>query len=160
MNTDGSGLHNIISVSAETGVYGDPSWAPDGTNRIAYTYTPLQSGEHSHIWVINSDGTGNTQLTNAALDDFSPVWSPAGTRIAFSRASTVPGGQPDIFVMNEDGSNVVQLTTAGADQFPTWSPDGARIAFIRAGQIFIMNADGFNQHNISGSNNTDNYPSW
>jgi Tol biopolymer transport system component len=62
---------------------------------------------------------------------------------------------PDIFTMNADGSDVRQLTNLGPNSgafWESWSPDGKQIVFneFRApdflGQLWLMNADGSNQH--------------
>src|SRR6186997_1050120 len=53
------------------------------------------------IYVVNADGTGRTRLTWSPAEEFSPTWSPDGTRIAFSRFT---GSHFQIFVMNADGS--------------------------------------------------------
>jgi Tol biopolymer transport system component len=60
--------------------------------------------------------------------------------------------------MTSDGSDVKQLTSLtaaeGAASFASWSPDGKRIVyaqFIQAlgvAQIFLMDADGSNQHQL------------
>lgn len=110
-----------------------PSVSPDGL-KVAFRRTESvgQSSinEPGDIWVMNADGTGLHQLTNNALaNDFNPVWSPDGSKIAFSRSS--PGAIPDIFVMNADGSDVVNLTNSNStnDAQPFWSPDGSQIVF-------------------------------
>ena len=62
---------------------------------------------------------------------------------------------PDIFTMNPDGSDVRQLTNLGPDSvafWQSWSPDGKQIVFVEfrppdfLGQLWLMNADGSNQH--------------
>jgi Tol biopolymer transport system component len=62
---------------------------------------------------------------------------------------------PDIFTMNPDGSNVRQLTNLGPDGgafWESWSPDGKQMVFNEfrppdfLGQLWLMNADGSNQH--------------
>jgi Tol biopolymer transport system component len=61
---------------------------------------------------------------------------------------------PDIFTMNPDGSEVKQLTNLGPDSgafWESWSPDGKLIVFEyrppdSPRQIWLMNADGSNQH--------------
>jgi dipeptidyl aminopeptidase/acylaminoacyl peptidase len=73
----------------------------------------------------------------------------------------------DIFVMNADGGNVRKLTSNGGnDLTPAWSPDGTKMAFtlVRFGafpdsQIYVMNADGSGQVNISG-NTRGGSPAW
>lgn len=61
----------------------------------------------------------------------------------------------DLFTMNPDGSDVRQLTalTDGNSAFwENWSPDGKQIVFSEFpapdffGQLWMMNADGSNQH--------------
>ncbi len=92
------------------------------------------------ICVVNEDGTGLVNLTNSPTDfDVDPVWSPDGSRIAFSSSQAVPTNQDgniEVFVMDADGSDVVQqtFTTTGLGEFvnsyePTWNPNGSEIAF-------------------------------
>jgi TolB protein len=96
---------------------------------------------------MNETGGNVVQLTSHTAPDYSPVWSPDGTRIAFVSDR---GGNPDIFVMDANGGNVRQLTTeGGADVDPAWLPDG-RIVFTRGGcngfacfgDLYAMTADG------------------
>src|SRR5215831_11352180 len=62
---------------------------------------------------------------------------------------------PDIFLMNPDGSDVRQLTSFTDENgafWESWSPDGRQLVFSRFpapdffGQLWLMNADGSNQH--------------
>jgi Tol biopolymer transport system component len=74
-------------------------------------------------------------------------------RIAFINAS---GSGSDVFTMNPDGSDVEQLTSFGSNGgftcCPAWSPDGRELVFAAEpgppfiSQLWIMNADGSNQH--------------
>jgi TolB protein len=70
-----------------------------------------------------------------------------------------------IFVMDADGNNVKRLTHEGEDYEPTWSPNGKKIAFRRKidgepRQIFLMNADGSNQINLTNNPSKDGGPTW
>ena len=57
---------------------------------------------------------------------------------------------------------------AGEDFGPVWSPDGTRIAFLRTFQnlgtedrpIFVMNADGSDQHRVIQDTILAAVPSW
>jgi Tol biopolymer transport system component len=85
------------------------------------------SAGNEEVYAVNSDGTGQTNLTNNSAADNLPAWSPDGSRVVFVSNRNA---NEEIYVMDADGSNVVQLTDNGAvDRYPSWSPDGTRIAF-------------------------------
>ena len=73
------------------------------------------------IFVINADGTGRTQITDHPAEDFDPVWSPDGTKIAFR---THRDGDEEVYIMNADGSDQRNLSYAPnrGDYSPAWSP--------------------------------------
>jgi len=98
----------------------------------------------------------------------STVASPAraSSSLAFVRTST-DGSVPangDIYTIPARGGVATELTTDGQDQNPAWSPDGQHIAFQsqRDGhwQIYIMNADGTNQHQLFTTSSNDTAPTW
>ncbi len=70
------------------------------------------------LFIMDADGSNQTQLTNNSSDDWSPAWSPDGRRIAFYWFRDVDA---EIFVMDADGSNQTQLTIEGASH-PDWCP--------------------------------------
>ena len=114
------------------------------------------------IYVMNTDGTSQTRLTNNPAWDTSPVWSPDGTKIAFYSDSD---GNYEIYVMNADGTSPTRLTNNPAwDADPVWSPDGTKIAFSsdREGnyEIYIMNADGTSPTRIINNLAWDTSPVW
>jgi Tol biopolymer transport system component len=63
--------------------------------------------------------------------------------------------------MNADGSGIRQLThNSKSDGGPVWSPDGRKILFWRSsarfpdglqGDVYVMNADGSGQRNLTRS---------
>ena len=91
------------------------------------------------IGVMNSDGTGATQLTS--FNSGFPRWSADGSKIAFLRQPTY-----QLYVMNADGSGVTQLTSSaivGIDYLGfRWSPDGSRILFSRGSELRTVALDG------------------
>jgi Tol biopolymer transport system component/alpha-tubulin suppressor-like RCC1 family protein len=97
------------------------------------------------LFLIHPDGSGLTQLTDHLQNDFDPVWSPDGTRIAFQTYRE--GGDFEVFVVNATGTGVTNLTNhPSGDHDPAWSRDGAKLVFTsyRDGPstIYVMNADG------------------
>jgi TolB protein len=81
---------------------------------------------NEEIYVTDSSGRSQTNLTNDPANDWSPTWSPDGQKIAF-----VSDRQPQgIYVMNADGTNQRFLTEGDA---PSWFPDGSKIVFTKPG---------------------------
>jgi hypothetical protein len=103
------------------------------------------------IYVMDADGGGQIRLTENPAEDYSPAWSPDGSRLAFV---STRDGNAEIYAMNADGTGQVRLTsnTAG-DLSPVWKPDGSQIGFIsnRDGndEIYLMAPDGSNQTNFT-----------
>lgn len=86
-----------------------PAWSPDGRRVVFMTH----QHDHWDIVVMNSDGSGQTFLTQTPpiqgttpVNNVAPAWSPDGSRIAFL---TDREGSWRIYVMNADGSNQRKL---------------------------------------------------
>jgi dipeptidyl aminopeptidase/acylaminoacyl peptidase len=113
---------------------------------------------------MNKDGSDLTLVSQGAdnIDDYTPAWSPDGSKIAFSSYRT---GHSEIWVMNADGSGATALTNSQSlDSDPNWSPNGEQIAFnsTRDGnwEIYVMNADGTNEARLTSSPAFDATPRW
>ena len=111
---------------------GSPRLSPDGT-QILYTRSDTdwkKNGRTTHIWRINSDGSGEVQLTNGEDGESSPRWSPDGTRVAFL-AKRGEDEHTQIYVMRNRGGEASPLTahdsSVGSFQF---SPDGGQVFFL------------------------------
>ena len=91
-------------------------------------------------------------------------------RIAFD--SDRDGGDVDVWTMRPDGGNLVNLT-AGSDAFEgfsSWRADGRKLVFMSDRvtatnpegdtELFVMNANGSNQRQITFNALDDEYPAW
>src|SRR5215218_11268161 len=126
--------------------------SPEG--KIVFVKQGPEPGDLTDIWVMDADGTNQTNLTNTPdTNEGQPAWSSDGTRIAFTSDQDEVGDFTDIWVMDADGSSQTNLTktpdTPDADNFdeyqPSWSPSGTQIVFVREipGQVFSEQPDIF-----------------
>ncbi len=173
MNADGSGQTRLTS---NTSFEENPVFSPDGS-KIAFASThdapiscpgtalPASCVPYTEIYVMNADGSNVVRLTtNWALDRF-PIFSPDGSKIAFTSNRD---GNTEIYVMSADGTDQVRITNRpGGDSQPNWSPDGTRIAWRSSpverpeiGDIWVMNADGSNAIQLTDDPADDLRPAW
>jgi Tol biopolymer transport system component len=133
MNDDGT---NKVQL-ASTRLAFEPNVSPDGTKIVFSKYIePIQENKGRGLFIVNVDGSDLRQVTNAGNEDGQPMWSPDGTRIAFTRCERE--SYPDsfrppfnIFVIDADGSNLTRITNTGENSEPAWSPDGTKLAYIK-----------------------------
>jgi hypothetical protein len=94
--------------------------------------------EREEIFVIHTDGSNLSRLTDNDLWDLYPAWSPGDDKIAFL---TQRDGSLGIFTMNVDGSAPeVLFDTMSHEADIDWVGD--YIAFTKDSQIWIMQSDG------------------
>lgn len=132
--------------------------SPDSSEQVI-----VQADDNNVLQIkIYSNTYGTTrQITHFdRYASYDPTWSPRGDLIAF--VSTAFDGD-EIYITDPEGKTVTRLTYNAWewDKHPSWSPDGSQIVFYsnRGGgyrQIWIMNADGSNQRNLSN----DEFENW
>jgi TolB protein len=96
-----------------------------------------------------------------------------GNSIAVSRDGRIAfysgvDGNPEVYTANIDGSGLKRLTQEPLqDISPRWSPDGTKLLFpsARIGgyphyRLFVMNADGSNQHVVGDGLGADWWGDW
>jgi Tol biopolymer transport system component len=151
MDADGSDQTRLTNAPSSDN---SPRWGADG--RIAFV-TNRETGSKTSLWVMNGDGSDQHRLTPASFfwNESRPAWSPDGSRVIFQADRDGPVGNTELYSMSADGGDLRRLTTyPGKDDWPAWSPDGSQIAFARgpspfANEIYVMNADGTNTHEVT-----------
>ena len=84
------------------------------------------------VWVVGVHGDHPTRLTFGPRNAFNPVWSPDGSRIAFT--NDLPDGTDRIALVDPLHPGAITELTEGASIFGSaWSRDGLAIAFQGAG---------------------------
>jgi TolB protein len=108
-----------------------------------HDFSLYPGSDNTEIWSMAADGSNQTRLLAVAGDgvDYSlPVWSPDGSRIAYTTWSNEGGTAQNfrnedqtsaIWTMAADGSDRRLVVDGGPDQawIPAWSPDGQWIAY-------------------------------
>lgn len=136
IGADGRNRRPFLSVADLEGGVDMPSISPDTRRVAAVTYRG--AGSRSQVWTYTLPNGPWRQLTETADGAYDPVWSPDGSRIAYTGRVK---GQHDIWVINADGSGEVQITRQGSCRAPCWSPNGQTVAFLAAdGSYFDLSS--------------------
>ena len=151
INTDGTDAQRLTN---NPNFKGDPSWSPDGTQIAFISFDE----DGTYLYRMNADGSHPMRLTPnlatvpmgdgfAGIGNANPDWSPDGRTIIF----TVYG---HIKVLDLESGKVSDIVTNTPQAlFPKWSPDRTKIMFVAGdgGQVYVMNADGTDQRQITKS---------
>jgi TolB protein len=108
------------------------SFSPDG-RRIVFESD--RSG-NQQLYVMNADGSNQRRISFGGGGYATPVWSPRGDLIAFTRT-----GSFQIGVMTPDGGNARILTSGLYAEGPSWAPNGRAVMFTRGasqGQLWYV----------------------
>ena len=122
---------DTLGPPAKVDVGQEPHLSPDGKS--------LMVRRASSLWRVDLEKGTDLRITS----DFGqlPVWSPDGSKVAYS-------GNPGLMVKAANGIGEGETISTGAAFFPSaWSPDGGRILYVKRGvktqsDIFAVNLEG------------------
>jgi len=129
-------------LTTGVGEYSEPSLSADGTRLVGTVIEVRQSLESVQV---RFDRTATLEpWTGGYSGDFDPVWSPDGSRLAWSSSRS---GNRSLWSAPDRRAGPTPLTSGMAlHERPAYSPDGKQIAFVsdqggRRG-IWVVSADG------------------
>jgi len=179
-----SGVSNVFSVLSDgtdlqqltTGT-GNQLCASYSADRSLIDYCGDGSGNFE-IWTMKADGTQQSQRTHLEGRALWPDSSHDGSKIAFSWVEGADANSEIYVVEASTGDDLVALTSCAglasdcSNDYPAWSPDDQHIVYIHSdnmdssgnpvnSQVWVMNADGSNQHALTaGGPNKNQVPNW
>lgn len=139
-----------------------PSYSPDGKQLMYVAQSADGSGD---LFIRDLETKKDRAILHSESAEMFPKFSPDGKSVVVQHKV---GGNAEICIVSAQGGEVQNLTNNPArDIQPAWSPDGSKIAFAsnREGNydvfpLYLMNADGTNQHRIYASYAINGFPSW
>jgi Tol biopolymer transport system component len=165
---DAAGLHLIPLPPDPT--FGHAVWGPGNT-----IFFDSQRSGIRHIYRMQADGTGVTQVTSGSSSQEQVSVSASGTKIAFDDYIDKGAVSVDlgVHVANLDGSGSHAVTppstkanNAGAGS-AALSPDGAWVAFVRspdwdrsAASLFVVRTDGTGLRRLTEDSVGVSVPRW
>jgi TolB protein len=145
-----------------------PSMSPDGKSIVFNS----DRGGSPQLYIMNADGSQRAcpsggrdtacRITFGKGRYSTPVWSPRGDLIAFTKQE---GGKFYIGVIGTDGKGERLLTEAYLDEGPDWSPNGRVIVYFREArpgaspQLWSVDLSGRNERRMTTQTDASD-PAW
>ena len=142
----------------------DPAWSPDGRT-IAFV-SQAEGGEV--VSLMDAEGGNVRPLTAKDEHAIHPSWAPDGRSVLYCTTDDLDPprkNSADIFRIDLESRRATRLVTGGINTYPRLSPDGRRLAFRRIlgetnSEVFVANADGSQQRNLTNDPAFDGWPAW
>ncbi len=154
VNNDGSGLYLIDKAGRYCG---SPAWSKDDS-KIIYSRNRNETTDEKDL-ILFDVFSREKKVVATGGDNSCAVFS-GNNKIAYCHRSE---SNCDIYIMDNNGENK-HLVVARAWN-PVWSPAGERMVYLSAiengsSQIFIVNADGSGQKQLTSSWSSRIWPGW
>jgi Tol biopolymer transport system component len=138
-----------------------PSFTRSGL-KIAFISDRDGNGE---IYVMGSDGSDETRITETMADETLPAWTASQARIVFTALGQSPLTGEDLFRIGDDGTGLTTLVSGPADERRAeLSADGDWMAFESEptpgdAEIFSADANGGSPRELTTDPSDDRAPS-
>ncbi|MFI8519497.1 hypothetical protein ACIGEZ_16910 [Streptomyces sp. NPDC085481] len=101
----------------------NPRLTPDGRSVVFDSASSGTGGRQRDLWLVGTDGTGLTRLTETPEDEVHPTVSPEGGRLAYS-SDRDPLAGPQVYVRPLAGGEATRVTDPanGRATEPVWNP--------------------------------------
>jgi len=124
-----------------------PCYSPDGS-KVVFT---SDRGGKPKLYVMNANGGEPERISFGDGRYFTPVWSPRGDMIAFTKQ--VPG-KFYVGVMRPDGTGERMIAQDYLAEGPTWSPNGRILLYTRQSsnhaptKLYAVDVTGFSEYQV------------
>ena len=144
--------------------WGGPSISGDGSRVVFQHYVD----GYYRVFVVNTDGTGLTQVTKDQRHYVHLSISGDGNKIAVASYAGGSYSNSNAYVMNSDGTGVTHLLSRPSlSEAPQISDDGSKVALIASvesaygsvSELFVVNSDGTGLKQLTNNTEYDHNPS-
>lgn len=139
-------------------------YSPDRTKRLVYPVNDKGVQQIGYETLATGEVTILTKLSKGLAYD--AAWAPDGSAIAFIATDVDNADQMYVYDFGTEQVTRIIPTPGGQPWFkhPSWSPDSQQIVYWSSisgiPQIWVVNRDGSNPHNISNNNWSETDPVW
>jgi serine/threonine protein kinase len=129
-----------LGTVGEPAEYSNPALSPDEKKLVVCRMNP--QAKTRDLWLFDLARGTSSRFTFDPADDRNPVWSPDGSRIAFS--SPRRGALYDLYVKAATGSGADEVLLESREDkvAQDWTPDGRFILFQQGGGIWTSPLEG------------------
>ncbi|MDZ5760921.1 Tol-Pal system beta propeller repeat protein TolB [Lyticum sinuosum] len=152
---NGGGMRRLTNDNGTIST--SPSYSPDSSKIV---YSSDREGR-SQLYIMNRDGTNSYRISSGDGTYATPVWSPRGDYIVFTK---IKSGQFFIGIIKPDGTDERIMTSSWLEEGPDWAPNGRAIIFTRqergkGSKICAIDITGYGERIINTETSASD-PAW